>query len=482
MLAVISDLHFEEESSDAIPDINGDPALYFSRNTSPRAYSNLIGNLASEAERNGAERLDLILAGDVFDLHRTSLWFREPGVPARPYPTRERPHGEPFWTGSPLETKTLEILRAIAAEPEVSAALTTFRLLAEGRYAREANGELHEREFPVPATIHYLPGNHDRLANLTPAVRREVRSLLGVPGGENPLPHTFFSEDPCLLVRHGHEYDRYNFSADYSSREIPLILPEAEYAASAFGDLITIEVASRFPALFREIHGDAKILRSDMLSTLYLRLLEFDDLRPQSALLDFLLNVPGVKASKDQVWKMLTPVVEEILDEVHDHPFLRMQLEKYDRAWTPDAIDAVQAYLDLKGWRLGVPMQAARLYTSYAVAEETGTVPRDAAARETVIRDGEARFVIAGHTHSPQVALLTADRLGERYYVDTGTWRNRIPATPDYSGFGRLKTLTYAIFYATGEDRGDRGDGKLESFDYWAGFTRRFSESDPETP
>ncbi len=28
-----------------------------------------------------------------------------------------------------------------------------------------------EREFPVEVSIHFLPGNHDRLANATPAIR-----------------------------------------------------------------------------------------------------------------------------------------------------------------------------------------------------------------------------------------------------------------------------------------------------------------------
>jgi len=88
------------------------------------------------------------------------------------------------------------------------------------------------------------------------------------------------------------------------------------------------------------------------------------------------------------------------------------------------------------------------------------------------------RAVIAGHTHEPQVALLDATSGVERYYIDTGTWRNRVPATPDEGGFGQLKALTYVVAYGRDEDPGKEqppaGSAKLWSLDYWSGFTQRW--------
>ena len=72
------------------------------------------------------------------------------------------------------------------------------------------------------------------------------------------------------------------------------------------------------------------------------------------------------------------------------------------------------------------------------------------------------------------MALIANDRQGERYYVDTGTWRNRVPSTPDYKQFGRLKTLNYMVAYGPDEDRGALpADGiKIASFDYWSGYAQ----------
>jgi hypothetical protein len=102
--------------------------------------------------------------------------------------------------------------------------------------------------------------------------------------------------------------------------------------------------------------------------------------------------------------------------------------------------------------------------------------PERFVAREKDVKDREVRFIVAGHTHHPKVALITADRHGERYYVDTGTWRNRIISTAmGIRQFGRLKALTYAVVYGSMEDKGNRSESaKLESFDYWSGFTQRW--------
>jgi hypothetical protein len=66
----------------------------------------------------------------------------------------------------------------------------------------------------------------------------------------------------------------------------------------------------------------------------------------------------------------------------------------------------------------------------------------------------------------------------EQYYIDTGTWRNRIPSTPDEKGFGRLKALTSVVAYGRDEDPGKapppQDEKKVWSFDYWSGFTQRW--------
>jgi len=65
MIAVISDLHFEEEASDVIRG-NG-KQIIFRRNLDPKAYRSFIAQMADEARRRRAEGFELVIAGDLFD-------------------------------------------------------------------------------------------------------------------------------------------------------------------------------------------------------------------------------------------------------------------------------------------------------------------------------------------------------------------------------------------------------------------------------
>jgi hypothetical protein len=113
MLVVISDLHFEEEKTDTISCPGRDPVI-FRRNIQGRAYTQFIAKLAGEARGNHARRLDMVLAGDIFDLHRTSMWFDPDVSDVRPYVSCSQVIAQ-------LEEKVLRILDAIAAESEVCA-------------------------------------------------------------------------------------------------------------------------------------------------------------------------------------------------------------------------------------------------------------------------------------------------------------------------------------------------------------------------
>jgi len=261
-----------------------------------------------------------------------------------------------------------------------------------------------------------------------------------------------------------------------SDKDLPTQVPENEYDDSAFGDFITVEVASRLPSLFRGEYPDHDILGSEALSTLYLRLLRFDDLRPQSALLDFLLSIrraPELGLSQEDIWEKLAPIAKNLLNDLSKHEVLRDWLDRLERRWRPDPIDALQLFLRSRVWERWMPLGSLKTIQKFiddaAIAERNKTSgPERFAAREEVVRMGSSRFVVAGHTHKPKVELLAPDAEGERYYVNTGTWRNRIFSTQERTGFGRLKGRTYVIFYGPGEREG----ALQESFDYWEGTYR----------
>ena len=471
MLVVISDLHFEEEISYTIPAGDGIDPVRFTRNLPPKAFARFISDLAAEAIRNKARRLDLVFAGDIFEITRTPLWWEGDEIIAKPYEPANQ-------AGPATEARLLHILDAISAPGgTVSDVLSIFQRLGRGYYVDIP--EMYEKEFPVPVYLHYLPGNHDRHANATPAIRRKVRQLLGMPESPTPFPNVIPFQAERTLVRHGHEYDYINFNQDLrEQKSIPLHLPNADYMAAPLGDFVALHFAARMGPLFRSYHTDERIRRDPLLRRVYLRILEFDDLRPQSAVLNFMLNIPDPRFTRRDIWtKALEPVAKIMLDELHDHPFLLYWLDRLDKKWQLDTVDIIQGVLKLQPWSLlGVPLGVLQEASDQALssARDNHQVVT-LAARESVIQTGEMLYVVAGHTHRPDVALLQCDQHGERYYVDTGTWRNRVLATPDFTGFGRQKALTYVIIYGPDEDQGfPPQPGKISSVDYWSGLTQRW--------
>lgn len=469
MLVVLSDLHFEEEASYHISGDGSLPPIQFKRNLPATPYRLLVQQLASEALRNEARKLELVLAGDIFDLHRSGLWFYDNEHDVRPYVNNEQISPE-------LESFILRVIQGIVNEEHVRDVLPVFQLLAAGRYVDTA-GE--EKPFPVPVELHYIPGNHDRLANASPLIRQAIRQALGLPDHGAVFPNVLALDEERALVRHGHEYDYTNFSVDMRREDsYPIHIPTVYYQDPAFGDFATVDVASQFPALFRDLHGDEAILADQTLRALYLRLLEFDDVRPLTALFNYFIYADGQTIDKQVAWAAVEPAIVTLAEKIHDDPYLLGWLDQFDQPWRLDLIDAVQAVLAARPWRWTnrpIPLKLAETISGVAL-KSTAARPRteEYVSRESGIRSGQYRYLIAGHTHQPRVSLVANDQHGERYYIDTGTWRNRVLSTFDFEQFGRLKALNYMIAYGPNEDRGTLPPERLKiaSFDYWSGATQ----------
>lgn len=475
MLVVLSDLHFVEESSHYLEGAETLARLAipvrYSHNLPARPFQQLAIRLADEAVRNKAERLDLVLAGDVFDLHRTAMWFND-------NPTNERPYvaATPEAVNPALEALLIRIIDAIAKESMVAETLDVFKLFANGRY-RDQNNVL--RKFPVPITLHHIVGNHDRMGNATAAIRKRIRHHLGLPEDVHPFEHVLIFEQEQTLVRHGHEYDRYNFAHDHSKGgSIATNLAEKQYVAPAFGDFVTIDIASRLPYEFRAYHGEATIATTPLLRHLYLRLLEFDDLRPMAAMFNYFSHMPDEWFKEKEVWAAIEPVLMGMLDALYDDPYLQKWLSIYNKRWRLDEIDIIQLFLRLKVWRkVGVPINVVKKISDLGLKRARNKMGAETyAVREEGVKNGRFRFVVAGHTHQPNVSLLDHNNNKEYYFIDTGTWRNRIPVTADFKAFGRLKTLTYVTIYGGRENPGTNPtSAESASFDYWSGVTERWA-------
>jgi UDP-2,3-diacylglucosamine pyrophosphatase LpxH len=463
MVTVISDLHFEEELSEVIADPGGDAskAIRFERNVPPEAFEDMMQDIASMAETNLIDELHLVLAGDIIDLHRTQLWFKcHAGV--RPYVDCRVVN-----SGSELEIQLLAIFDGVLAGNRVQQSLDIFKCFSAGQYLdKEGN-----RDFCARTFLHFIPGNHDRLTNSTPALRRRMRDALGMPASEELFPHEMLFDDPPVLVRHGHEYDLTNFSLDLSGQPIDVIIPEDAYDKPTFGDFVTVMVASNLPFRFREIYGDANIVQNPILTAVYLRILEFDDVRPQSAVVDFFLNTTIPENLRRQfsdraewqehIWKIITPVVIAVLEEVTCDTYFLGWLKTFKRAW-------VVFVLNLRPWRLfGLPYSLSKILGVALSKQGGGEGPASYAAHEKADFEGNTVFIAAGHTHKPQVAhLFTKDGL-KRYYTDTGTWRNAILTAGDKKSYGRVNATTYVSFYGAAPP-------VTHGFEYWTGYDQNW--------
>lgn len=441
MVAVISDLHFEEEQTDIITDPDGQyPEVSLQRNVPGEAFEAMLANIVADAVERHATQIDLYLAGDIFDFYRTQLWFRDDhGL---------RPDVDCDKVGPELEAKLLEVLNAIAAEKPVARALAAFRNFAAGKiYVPDLKGG-SDMAIPMPTALHYLPGNHDRLANATPAIRRRVRELLGLKGGEEPFEHVALLQDPPVLIRHGHEYDRYNFSKPAKRSSVPVSLPESAYGGATWGDINTVSIAARLPNELRRYYGDKAILTDDALRAVYRLVLEFDDVRPQSAVLDYFLNAPiplhlrkryvSQQEWQKHIWRHLIAAARQVLDQLIADPDFRK--------WTWKFFPLATAFALLRPWRLPLPVWLVRFLAGFGRSKgDNPSLPY--AGHETALIGGKAHYICAGHTHMPGVFHLRQHKGESMIFTDSGTWRKAVlPSSQDRS-FGQVNAITYVSFF-----------------------------------
>ncbi|MCB9566354.1 MAG: hypothetical protein H6710_03915 [Myxococcales bacterium] len=452
MLVVLSDLHFVDGSAGE-------------HNLSPEAFRRVFAaDVVGLARDKGIRSVDLLLLGDIFDLLRTEAWFE--------HPERERPWGsDRDACGRHAEA----ILGAILehrdpARPHIDNP-AIFRFLRE---------ELRQRLADVGVerlTIHYVPGNHDRLINAYPALRDRVAEALGIAAPAEPwwYPNAFQSDEYGVIARHGHEHDHLNCAAALDPYRAPETPEEADnrrraYAEStSIGDVITTELAAKIPYLVRQRCDDPLLVE---------RFQELENVRPLSGLFDFLRYQTEAAGN-------YKPLIESVLADTFDAFCALPYVRAYDRSHGRfDLVDKIQiAALGLRTLGVGALLRLAK---SFGVLEgedglESGDAHIDAALREPGVRDLDhpTRFVIYGHTHGPDVVPLASPRtpdyrrIKESLYANTGTWRARHIRTRDRAAFTTLQALTYVTVFAGHEEPvpGIAGPPVLES---WTGERKKY--------
>ncbi len=443
MIIVMSDLHFADSSSLAIGE------HYFNHNLPPEVYRAFFSEIHEFIRNDNIEDIDLVLAGDIFEITRSALWLKDS---LRPYA-----HNDEVTEGSELEGRINEIMDAIAADRRVAATLDIFRNLTI--------------QFRRPVRIHFIPGNHDRLLNASRRVRNRTRGFLGMEPSDLPFDNQFLHQtngNTRLLIRHGHEYDPANFGADVRTwTEIPTLIDKSYYDRPSFGDIVTTEIAAKLPILFKEYYSEEAILKDQSLSVMFQRLIDFDNVRPANALINFLFSTPGL--SMKDVWELIEPVFVKMLDDLAFYPEIGKQIITFGGMKGFSAA-SLKALLKTRLWRRGLPFWMVKTVLSPVsrrskIGDQSKIVLKEECLQKP---NSPVRCIVSGHTHNPLVQLLKVERGIETYYINTGTFRNVITATPNLRDFGRLRSKARVLIFKHGERNPEYNRATGWSFDFTA--------------
>lgn len=508
MIVVLSDLHLQDirlepDAMRVDPNVPAEALERFFRGMARRIEDDLrIGRKVKE--------VTFVLAGDIFELHRSERWFSSDVEQGNPENLRPYMIAAPLNLRDPkdraLDAVIARILGGILhrdgspvpQKPEDGNPSSVLGPLNPSLAAIQDAWKNPDRyRFPVPVRFVYLPGNHDRLVNLSPTAARAVRALLGIGQvhGNNEgsvgswrFPHRLVDPRHGVAIRHGHEYDATN--CEFYLGRPRSVLTDDLYDRATIGDLVTVDIACRLPHLFRAYNDGAKDPAHED-ARLYRRIREIDDLRPLGAIVDWILYSAdeGARSVADggkTIWKSkLSPILSYVVIELAKNRFLADWINRHNKKGA-DRMDMLQAALSRPSFRAlgrmtigsaGVIRMLLKAATADRDAGKLGpaSMPDLDRTLKTELSLGAEvdpkdekflTFLVSGHTHNPGVEAmktLTADGR-EVFTIDTGTWRRLIRRCRDGKTFATTRMATYAIVYADDEGPGHR-------FQVWTGVT-----------
>jgi UDP-2,3-diacylglucosamine pyrophosphatase LpxH len=478
MLIIISDLHFVDGTA-------GEHNLPVS------AFENvLFSDIITLARNKNAKEIKLVLLGDIIDVLRSEQWFRND------FPLADRPWGDNglrdiagVQHDSATEQRCLEILGRFPddgkkpSEPEDTILYKNWETF---EFFRQFAGKLlDEFQNDLPVEIIYVPGNHDRLCNLYPSVRDEVKKMLGLTVTQDTVlgdPNEdwwyrcdFMDETHGVYARHGHQYDPWNYGGgnDYTRRG---------HIQASIGDVITTEFAVKIPYTLASMKDSYPEVTDELVD----KVKEIDNVRPLNRVMEW-LRYRIKKEDCGQVRKALDKAFDKVISEMLDIEFVQQWRSPQTR-WDEVLRAMSSRWLRWLPKRLLDRLDVEDLLPLFfAVTGGSDDPEKDdhaiAAYGERIWKESKKiRFVLYGHTHSPMQLPLDGrtehmdDEGGnEAVYINTGTWRERIYRTIGLDkayDFVNLKQMTYTVFYRRDEDTKGKAPRTL-SFEVWTGAKKK---------
>ena len=156
-----------------------------------------------------------------------------------------------------------------------------------------------------------------------------------------------------------------------------------------------------------------------------------------------------------------------MLDEFVERPFLFEFLKNVDNI-NHSIVNLAKFIAPLRLWRKGIPFWLIKqLMKPVSKNIKLGTVIPFVRKEVSLQPDKtNVQCIITGHTHVPEVELISVYEGVQKYYINTGTWRNLIPSSNDLNQFGRLRSKAQLVIFEPGEQNPEYFRETGWSFDF----------------
>jgi UDP-2,3-diacylglucosamine pyrophosphatase LpxH len=452
MLAVLSDLHFTDETTAC--NVHGSAFEY-------------LGDAIVSASKKGTHEVHLLLLGDIFDLVRTSYWLKN-GI------ARER---RP-WGG--------HLSRASGMNSDADAVERQFNDIFSAIIERTSTRGLIDMINMLPAatgkqvTVTFVPGNHDRIFNNIASLGGRLGAL--IEGVELRIANRLHAPEYGVLARHGHEWDPichgFEFANGVLGRDpwLKRFDPSA-YEVMAIGEPITAELMAGFLYRTRMLIGtpnddDRVFLRN---------LQDANNLRPMLQMFHWIGWHTKERWSKyeDLLAEAIRESLEDLLSSSLAARWDRMRPDLLAWGDITDHLSHVATLLN-RGHGLeplrtlvlaGVKLKSALRF--FLRDDDDDDLVRGAEEEYRELDDDRIQYILYGHTHEARHDCFHAAQDGRvRMYINTGTYLPLIERSRDGLSYASAHQMTMAFFYRDDEDAKAR-NAPGPTVDLWNGIRRK---------
>ncbi|HPT72689.1 MAG TPA: metallophosphoesterase, partial [Candidatus Cloacimonadota bacterium] len=430
MLVFISDLHFEDGSAGT-------------HNINFHAFKGFTEDLIQLSE--DAKEVQIILLGDIFDLNRSATWF-EAGM-TKPWSTED------------------------LFSPEVgrSAGKILSKIINGNRQSLDiikswTNGALGNKK----VEIIFIPGNHDRLVNCFPHLRARIRKIFNMSDSDAEFDHVFKNQECKVFAFHGHEYDPTNFGTDFKHG---IHFDDQDmYQRIPMGDVISAEFGAQLYYLAKMMQNQQHIPDSPEFTMFLEHISEIDNVRPSSAVFDWLYyQLKNEKSYADFFKMVIDQVVHNILGLDYVQKWLDLNKEYGALYKLADGIETLYNILAKKDKNITgdiVEWYFSHLYGKLGSGEHHNETIRDQVSSTLIPIWGDYDYFIAGHTHKHILMPIRVMNDGrEKVYINTGTWRKNVLKCYQ-PGYHIVNQLTSLCFYSPDENHDKK---RNQIYEIWNG-------------